>query len=633
MFTNVIPNRVQGIDFMTIARQISAALVVLLTAAMPASRAADREAIKKAIDRGVEYLRSQQKPDGSWEYKVGKEGIALAPQQVGATALAGLALLECGVDPADAALQKAAQAIRQGSIRHTSTYSIALAVLFLDRLDEDGDEPLIQSLIVRLLAGQNNTAGWSYMCPPISDAEALRLIASLRNPRPRDSKRSAEAGRILLPREIREQLAQINAGGVQVPGYGMGDHSNTQFATIALWVGRRHGMPVDKALRAIDARFRKLQNRDGGWQYMPMTLGTSAPGFSKPSMTCAGLLGLAVAAGATNEAVLRTGRKSESRQPTDWTRDPAVQAGLLALGTFLDRAAAIEQQRIQAAANLPGQPPPGGAGAAGDPLFDHYFLWSLERVALIYGLETIGTTNWYEYGSQRLLRTQQREGGWFGTYGEVVETSFCLLLLRRSNVAHDLSASLKSGGVGGESLKERQQTATAKPGRENAPPAPTAVPANSEAGSLAAQLVASSGEKQDTLIEKLQESKGATYTEALATAIPQLDGAAKRKVRTALARRMARMTAVTLKDRLQDEDLEIRRASALACAMKEEKGLIPDLIKLLEDSEPPVYLAAHAALKDLSGKDFGPGSDASRAERSEAARQWKTWWSKNKPGG
>jgi hypothetical protein len=659
---------------MSSGSRIAVAILVSLLAVAPAARAADREAIRNAIDRGVEYLKSQQKPTGVWEYKSGKDGYLQAQHIVGSTALAGLTLLECGVDPTDPIIQNAANAVRMGSLKQTATYSISLAILFLDRLEEEVDEQLIQSLVIRLLAGQNGSGGWTYMCPPVTEQEAIRLSNILRNKNLPEGKRRPEGkrGSENLSREIREQLAQIRAGGAKMPSFGTGDNSNTQFATIALWVGRRHGMPVDKAFKAIDARFRKSQNADGGWQYMYVN--ETTPLFSRPAMTCAGLLGLAVAAGASNEAVLRAGGKGDSRAAPakDFSHDPAARAGLIALGNFLDGTKG-EAQRPGMRGGRGQAPPlpllPGGGDLAplnGQPGnnfvlgTDFYFFWSLERVAVVYGLETIGNTNWYEYGTAKILASQQRDGSWYGAHGEGgVDTSFCLLFLRRSNVAHDLSASLKSGGVGGESLKERSANSlaggsprskrddppeerrtpridlggkepTPKPAPREAISRPTApaAAADSEGARLAEQLVNSSGDKQDALIEKLQDSKGIANTEALATAIPQLSSAAKRKARTALAKRMARMTVTTLKDRLQDDDLEIRRASALACAMKEEKSLIPDLIKLLEDPEAPVHLAAYAALKDLTGKDFGPNGDASRAERAEAARQWKSWWNK-----
>ena len=86
------------------------------------------------------------------------------------------------------------------------------------------------------------------------------------------------------------------------------------------------------------------------------------------------------------------------------------------------------------------------------------------------------------------------------------------------------------------------------------------------------------------------------------------------------------MKASTLREKLQDESLEIRRAAALACAMKEDKEFIPDLIALLEDPQRSVSFAAHAALKELSGKDFGPAPNAGPRDRIGASARWKEWW-------
>ena len=70
---------------------------------------------------------------------------------------------------------------------------------------------------------------------------------------------------------VAAQIENINRRG---PGAAQGgrdghgdDNSNTQFATLALWVARRHGLPVDHALARIDSRFRHSQGADGGWGY------------------------------------------------------------------------------------------------------------------------------------------------------------------------------------------------------------------------------------------------------------------------------------------------------------------------------------------------------------------------------
>jgi hypothetical protein len=137
-----------------------------------------------------------------------------------------------------------------------------------------------------------------------------------------------------------------------------------------------------------------------------------------------------------------------------------------------------------------------------------------------------------------------------------------------------------------------------------------------------------SAKRQQEALDKLRDTKGGEYTDALASAIPKLSGETKTKAREALSDRLSRMKPTTLAEKLQDDNAEIRRAAALACAMKEDKTNVPRLIELLEDKETLVARAAHAALKSLSGRDFGPAAGASRTEIAKAVADWKDWWSK-----
>jgi HEAT repeat protein len=130
------------------------------------------------------------------------------------------------------------------------------------------------------------------------------------------------------------------------------------------------------------------------------------------------------------------------------------------------------------------------------------------------------------------------------------------------------------------------------------------------------------------MLERLRDGKGTGYTDALVSAIPKLNGDARRKAREALADRLTRMKAETLAQYLQDEDAEVRRAAALAAGMKDSKPLIPHLIRLLSDREATVARAAHASLKALSGEDFGPRPDATLQQRARAVTAWKAWWAR-----
>jgi hypothetical protein len=228
------------------------------------------------------------------------------------------------------------------------------------------------------------------------------------------------------------------------------------------------------------------------------------------------------------------------------------------------------------------------------------------------------------------------------------------LFLRRANLAEDLTANLRgqvvdpgevllrAGGVGGDSLKGKAM----KSGIELTQPeaAPSAIPKDAAAdakplpakddapepvaGELGARLVKAAPAQRDALLAQMRDAKGADFTEALAEAIPRLNGPARVQAQDALAMRLSRMNADTLRDKLRDDNREVRRAAALACVMREEKSRVPDLITLLKDADASVARAAHVALRELTGQDFGPAADAGPTARDQAIGQWKAWWAK-----
>jgi hypothetical protein len=354
------------------------------------------------------------------------------------------------------------------------------------------------------------------------------------------------------------------------------------------------------------------------------------------------LLGLAIGHGITKDP------KERRQKPLD---DPAIKAGLAMLAREIDR---------------PGERRPP----------DHYFLWSVARVAVLYDLDKIGGKDWYAWGVKELveLPRQKNDGSWTdgGYYANhpVLNTCFALLFLKRANLARDLSAQLQgqlqdpgekilaAGGVGGEALGGTTTTGDLKPGVESAEPKPIAKPpepadttpprpaepkpitkppeekvrpapaGDADSARLAGELVKATPRHRGEVLDKLRAGKGVVYTEALASAIPQLPADAKGQARSALAERLVRMKAETLAKYMEDDDPEIRRAAAAACAKKEARTLVPNLIALLRDREGAVVGAAHTALKDLTGQDFGPAPGAGRQDRDEAAQRWLEWWSK-----
>jgi len=315
-----------------------------------------------------------------------------------------------------------------------------------------------------------------------------------------------------------------------------------------------------------------------------------------------------------------------------------------------------------------GQPPAGIAPASGKAF---YFLWSLERVAMVLNLERIGDRDWYSWGSEILLASQSPEGTWVGDYKSGgVDTCFALLFLKKSNLARDLSGNLSSLGSGKVLRAAREKGASTNrdapplapsgigkkeagsssspesgPGKLNPPakgektaesiPAPkeTMVPKPAKSPEDPARVMAQSllrarGQERSDLVRSMRDSKGVSFTEALLWVIPMLDESGRREVRVALAERFTRLKDATLRDYLRDEESEIRRAAALAAAARESRALIPDLIERINDSEELVRRAAQTSLKELTGKDFGPGPGSTMTETSKAYQAWLSWWKK-----
>jgi hypothetical protein len=83
---------------------------------------------------------------------------------------------------------------------------------------------------------------------------------------------------------------------------------------------------------------------------------------------------------------------------------------------------------------------------------DLYFLWSLERVAVLYGLREIEGRDWYGWGKEILLANQQPRGNWQGSSypgsSPVPDTCFALLTLVQANLAKDLTSKLQLLGRG-----------------------------------------------------------------------------------------------------------------------------------------------------------------------------------------
>jgi len=393
-------------------------LIILLVSAPAAAQPAaptDQE-IERSIARGVEFLKGSQSPEGHWDEP------AQIRYRLGVTALAGLALLENGVGVDDSAIARAREVVETLARRSDQTYDLTLAILFLARAQQGrrgGADSLIQVLAHRL-AGGDQEGMWTYQVP-VGDSES-----------PPSRSRAGRAER----RKTARRFAMFPS---------VGDNSNTQFALLGLWAAGRHGFDPDASLESIDQHFRSSQLADGRWGYRLGTGGADA-------MTCAGLMGLAIAAARPSLAERQTARARGAALAAD----PAFIAALKAVG----------QDARQASMQS-----------------DIYYLWSLERVCVALGLRTLDGFDWYAHGAQILVQRQERDGGWpHDRWGRIPSTCLALLFLRKANLAFEIDRVLRLGNpqdrrrvvpasARGAEMAALDESTTADPGQGNQPSA------------------------------------------------------------------------------------------------------------------------------------------------------------------
>ena len=531
------------------------------------------------------------------------------------------------------------------------------------------DIPLTQLLGVRLLSGQDASGGWGYATWDGSgDVAALKSAMQPKDPSVVQAKPQPDPNLPPPPPpklhplaydlyvKVRGGLRSIGGGANNMGG---DDNSNTQFAIVALWVCHKRGVPSKSAFQAIENRFIRSQNTtDHGWGY---SVGYGGQGGSGASMTCAGLIGLAAATGAKDDPKPQPAGaqpKEKRLKDEDGFFNPPEKGG----GTDPDLVPEQEEEEKQKVENplrmqaierglrAIGRLLKGGTGPAGTVVGgwggvdDLYFIWSLERVGVAFGLETIGDVDWYNWGCDKLIAGQQADGSWKAVHGVGPDTCFAVLFLAKSNFVSDLTRSIKGkvkdpgaaemrGGRGVISAAGNKETVreTDKPAAP--PPGITAVGEN-PADTIADDLLNAKDGQWATRLRVARDGKGGQHTSGLVKAIPRLEGVGRRQfqAREALAERLVRMTVPTLKRMMNDRDPELRRAACLAAGMRDDRELITPRIDRVLDTDESVIRAAKASLRSLTDQTLGPPLNASDDAKEKAYDAWLIWFGREGRG-
>ncbi len=399
--------------------------------------AAPEEAIKASREKAIEFLKSKQIKDGSWEFK---------GHEVGITALCTIALIENGVPLNDPVIQKGYDYVRENSLQLKSTYDISLSVVLLSRVGDRRDRPRIKALAARLIAGQLQSGGWTYTCP-LADPDVI-------------------TDRTKLPAQKE----------------GFGDNSCTQFAVLGLWVASRTGIDIDRTLVQVSKRFTLTQLKDGGWHYnLPPDEEEGAvaaadgdkkkEGEKKEVKKPAAAAAPPVPGAAPANAGLAPGNapgnapgEGDKAKPKAVSSGPMTGAGLFCLAVA--QAAELREYKKNQGKNEEdnGQAPT--ASLLENPVFsrglkrtgdfakgiggggNRYFLWSVERIGVLLGLDKLGDTDWYTLGADGLIKQQKEDGSWSSAWTEtdpdgLSDTALAILFLRKANLGSDISRLLE----------------------------------------------------------------------------------------------------------------------------------------------------------------------------------------------
>ncbi len=306
------------------------------------------------------------------------------------------ALFHAGVPKEDAGFQ--AYLKRVVDAPPQKTYSTALAAMCLSELDPDGYRWKLEQYATFLVNTQCGNGQWSYggtvdlPAPPPEGPGRVASgpgasAASLYGTRPAGG--NASRGGNTAARKIVRQTGR---------GPKTGDNSNAQYAALGLRACAEAGLfPDPRCVRDARLWWATSQNPDGGWGYQE-----GFCGFSYGSMTAGGVCAVAI-------YDWMEGKQCKS--------DPVVVRGV----QWLNAHWAVAEN-------------PAGKG---QEHWLYYYLYALERVGMVVGINAIGAHDWYDEGARSLIKSQEADGSWKSPmrgpahYG-VYNACFAILFLRKA---------------------------------------------------------------------------------------------------------------------------------------------------------------------------------------------------------
>ncbi len=336
--------------------------------------------VDEAVRKGVEWLKSRQRDDGSFP---GEEKYAM-----GYTALSLLALLGSGVPRQDPVVVKGLEYLR--GLPFEKVYSVGILLMLLEKLGDEVEKGARGSTVV----GRGG----------------IRLL-------PQDFDWLKRATEWLLAQRTRAGLWHYPAENESY------DHSCVQYAALGLKSASRCGLAIpDDVWAKLIKHFGAAQWADGPPVAVERTvddLGGSRSGSRSAQTFRAEARGWGYHAG---------------QQPYGSMTTAGLACVLLAQSELLETGRLTGELRATAGKSLEDalawmalnystlENPRGPEG------WYYYYLYGLERAMIFSRTKMLGGHDWYLDGAAVLIKKQDQGGSW----GSVSDTSFALLFLRRA---------------------------------------------------------------------------------------------------------------------------------------------------------------------------------------------------------
>lgn len=474
-------------------------------------------------------------------------------QNIGERALVALVFVKAGRKD-HAVVTNAVRAMNKGELeREETVYPTAVAIMFLCEMEDQTLDPLAQSLVDLLIARQKPFGGFGY--------------------------RSSQTG----------------------------DVSQNQYAAIALWTAKTHGLKVsdDVIINCLNWTLR-VQDTVGGWPYQGRDTNhyrrETQAGLT-PSVSVGGLAALFVLSDALG---LRNKRKGQEQEDTGFSPvlktvekeakpdepnaesnyEGKIDKGLIEKGMQDGTNWLVQNHRL----------PLGN--------WTNYYLYGVERCESFrdaYNGKIRKQAPWYDAGVKYLLGSQDAMGTWTAEHSGSVSASLaCLFLLRSTEKAiakvhKDLGEGVLSSGKG---LPTDVANASVKRGK---------VIDSTLAGEV------------DDVVSLLDDPDNPELSR-------YLEGSSEVKMDADLTKRKGQINK--LREAVSAENWEARLFAVRALGRARDLESVPQLLYAMSDPDLRIVLEADQSLRFISRKFKGVGlpSDPKKEDILKARQAWRQWY-------